>query len=73
MPHAPLMCLYNIQFHIQKKDFQSGEKQKKEDIITIAVVAAPNIAINDKTETCPMNVAMASKTNTPYTYGCCIK
>lgn len=37
---------------------------------TIAVVAAPKSAMRDRTETCPTNVAMASNTNTPYTYGC---
>lgn len=56
------MCILNIQY---------GSLRNKEQENTMAVVAAPNIAINDKTETCPMNVAMASNTNTPYTYGCC--
>ena len=37
----------------------------------MAVVAAPKMAMSDKTDTCPMNVAIASNTNTPYTYGCC--
>lgn len=41
-----------------------------ESSFTIAVVAAPNSAMRDRTETCPINVAMASNTNTPYTYGC---
>lgn len=35
------------------------------------MVAAPKRAMRDKTDTCPMNVAIASKTSTPYTYGCC--
>jgi len=33
----------------------------------MAVVAAPKIAIRERTETWPMNVAIASKTSTPYT------
>jgi len=33
----------------------------------MAVVAAPKIAMRERTDTCPMNVAIASKTNTPYT------
>lgn len=46
----------------------SGEVGSK---ITIAVVAAPKRAMSDKTETWPINVAIASNTSTPYTYGCC--
>lgn len=38
----------------------------------MAVVAAPNRAIRESTETWPMKVAIASKTSTPYTYRCCI-
>lgn len=34
---------------------------------TIAVVAAPKMAMRERTETWPMNVAIASNTNTPYT------
>lgn len=41
-------------------------------ILTIAVVAAPNKAISERTEICPINVAIASKMRTRYTYGCCI-
>lgn len=37
---------------------------------TIAVVAAPKMAMRDKTDTWPTKVAIASNTNTPYTYGC---
>lgn len=36
------------------------------------MVAAPKRAMSERTETWPMNVAMASKTNTTYTYGCCL-
>ena len=39
--------------------------------LTKAVVAAPKRAMRDRTETWPMNVAIASNTSTPYTYGCC--
>lgn len=39
----------------------------------MAVVAAPNRAMSERTETWPMYVAMASKINTPYTYLCCTK
>lgn len=35
--------------------------------LTMAVVAAPKMAMRDRTEIWPMNVAMASNTNTPYT------
>ena len=38
----------------------------------MAVVAAPKRAMRERTETWPTNVAMASNTNTPYTYGCCV-
>jgi len=33
----------------------------------MAVVAAPKRAIRERTETWPINVAIASNTNTPYT------
>lgn len=36
----------------------------------MAVVAAPKRAMSDNTETWPINVAIASNTNTPYTYRC---
>jgi len=39
----------------------------------MAVVAAPKRAMSDSTETWPINVAIASNTNTPYTYRCCKK
>jgi len=47
------------------KESTQKYREKAED--TMAVVAAPNNAMRDKTETCPIKVAMASKTNTPYT------
>lgn len=34
---------------------------------TMAVVAAPKRAMSDSTETCPTNVAIASKISTMYT------
>lgn len=39
----------------------------------MAVVAAPKMAMRERTETWPMKVAMASNTNTPYTYRCCME
>lgn len=50
--------------------FRGLDNQSK-DLLTIAVVAAPKIAMSDKTEIWPMNVAIASNTKTPYIYGCC--
>lgn len=38
----------------------------------MAVVAAPNSAISDSTDSCPMYVAKASKMMTAYMYGCAI-
>jgi len=37
----------------------------------MAVLAAPKMAMSDSTESWPINVAIASITNTPYTYRCC--
>ena len=37
----------------------------------MAVLAAPKMAMRDKTDTCPTNVAIASNTSTPYMYRCC--
>lgn len=40
-------------------------KRNQDFARTIAVVAAPNRAMRERTETCPIKVAMASKTRTP--------
>jgi len=51
-------------FPLVLSDFHHEVKQC---VFTMAVVAAPKMAMSDKTDTCPMYVAMASNTNTPYT------
>jgi hypothetical protein len=48
---------------MQGLQLSRGEKNRP----TMAVVAAPKMAMRDRTEIWPMNVAMASNTNTPYT------
>lgn len=55
---------------VQDNIFMEAGKNMCEQF-TMAVVAAPKIAMRERTEIWPINVAIASNTNTPYTYGCC--